>query len=143
MSSIVRAEVEIDRGIDHVWQILRDLDRYPEWNPFTPSARSTLEVGDPVELEVRLRGSKLSKRVETVSAAEPHRLCWGMTMGVPLLLRAERCQVLTPIDEHRTRYVTEDRFSGLLAPLVVGLYGGAMERGFSDCASALKKRAEI
>jgi len=142
MSSVVRAEIEIDRGVDYVWEILRDLERYPEWNPFTPRAESNLDVGDPVHLDVRLRGSKLSKRVEIVSAAEPHRLCWGMTMGAPFLLSAERCQVLTAIDEHRTRYVTEDRISGLLSPLVIGLFGGAMERGFADCASALKKRAE-
>jgi hypothetical protein len=143
MSSVVRAEIEIDRGIDPVWQILLDLDHYSDWNPFTPRAESTLEIGAPVRLDVRLRGAKLSRRVEIVSAAEPRRLCWGMTMGAPFLLKAERCQILTPIDEHRTRYLTEDRISGLLAPLLIGLFGGAMERGFMDCASALKKRAEI
>jgi hypothetical protein len=142
MASVVRAEIEIDRNVESVWEILRDLDAYAEWNPFTPRVESTLRVGDPVHLSVRLRGTKLSQRVEYVSAAEPYRLCWGMTMGAGFVLKAERSQVLTAIDEERTRYVTEDHFSGLLTPLVIALFGGPMERGFADCARALKKRAE-
>lgn len=142
MTDVVRAEIEIDCGIEGVWEILRDLERYPEWNPFTPRVESSLQMGDPVHLYVRLRREKLSHRVEYVTAAEPYRLCWGMKMGANVLLKAERCQILTAIDEHRTRYVSEDHFSGLLTPFVMGLFGGSMQRGFADCASALKKRAE-
>jgi hypothetical protein len=142
MTQVVRAEIDIDCDVERVWQILRDLDGYADWNPFTPRVESTLQLGDPVHLYVRLRGAKLSHRVEYVSAAEPYKLCWGMTMGASFLLKAERCQILTAIDEQRTHYVTEDHFSGVLTPLVIGLFGGPMERGFGDCASALKKRAE-
>ena len=142
MASVVRAEIDIQCNIDRVWEILRDLESYPEWNPFTPRVESSLRVGDPVHLYAKLRGTKLTHRVETVSAAEPYRLCWGMTMGARSLLEAERSQVLTAIDERRTHYVTEDRLSGLLTPLVMGLFGGPMQRGFADCARALKQRAE-
>jgi hypothetical protein len=142
MADVVRAEIEIDCDVAGVWEILRDLAGYPAWNPFTPRVESSLRIGEPVHLYVRLRGRKLSHRVEYVSAAEPYRLCWRMTMGAAFLLKAERCQTLRAIDAHRTHYVTEDRFSGLLTPLVMGLFGGPMKRGFADCASALKKRAE-
>ena len=142
MASVVRAEIEIDCNIERVWEILRDLESYPQWNPFTPRVESSLRVGDPVHLHVRLRGAKLSHRVETVSAAEPYKLCWSMTMGARVLLAAERCQILTAIDDSRTHYVTEDHLSGFLTPLVMGLFGGAMQRGFAECASALKRRAE-
>ena len=144
MAGVVRAEIEIDREIDAIWEILRDLENYLDWNPFTPRVESSLGLGDAVHLYVRLRpgGTKLSHRVEYVSASEPYRLCWGMKLGSAFLLKAERCQVLTAIDAHRTHYATEDRMSGLLTPLVIALFGGAMQRGFADCASALKKHAE-
>ena len=142
MASVVRAEIDIQCNIDRVWEILRDLKSYPDWNPFTPRVESSLRVGDPVHLYAKLRGAKLSHRVEIVSAAEPYRLCWGMTIGASSLLKAERSQILTAIDERRTHYVTEDRLSGLLTPLVMGLFGGPMQRGFADCARALKQRAE-
>lgn len=139
----VRAEIEIDAPAERVFDILTDLDAYPQWNPFTPRVESTLRPGDPVHLYVRLRGERLSHRVEYVSRNErPTSLCWGAAIGARFLLTAERCQTLTRIDERRTRYVNEDVLQGWLAPLAMRLYGPAMQRGFEAVAIALKKRAE-
>jgi hypothetical protein len=139
----VHAEIEIDAAADGIFAILSDLPAYGEWNPFTPRVESTLRVGDPVHLYVRLRGPRLSHRVETVSAHQPPwKLCWRMQLGARFLLRAERCQTLTPLGPQRTRFVNEDIFHGWLTPLVMHLYGPAMQRGFEDVAIALKKRAE-
>jgi len=35
----VRGEIEIDAPIERAWQILTDVDRYGEWNPFTRRSR--------------------------------------------------------------------------------------------------------
>jgi hypothetical protein len=138
----VRAELEIDAPIERVWQILTDIDRYADSNPFTPRAESTLEIGDPIRLHVRLVGQRLTQRVEFVTRNAPYTLGWELKMGARFLLYAERVQVLTAIDADRTHYMTEDCFTGLLRPLVLGLFGQAMQRGFSDCALGLKKAAE-
>jgi uncharacterized protein YndB with AHSA1/START domain len=138
----VRAEIAIDAPIEPVWQILTDFEGYRAWNPFTPRVETTLRVGDPIHLHVRLGGERLSHRVESVTRNQPHTLGWEMKMGARFLLHAERIQTLTPIDAHRTHYLSEDVFGGWLAPLVLALYGGAMERGFRDCALGLKKAAE-
>ena len=142
MASSVRAEIEIDASIDRVWQILNDLQAYAEWNPFTPLVESSLQIGDPIHLHARMIGERLFHRVEWVTRNEPHTLCWEMKMGARFLLHAERCQALTPLDDRRTHYVTEDRITGLLTPVVMGLFGRAMRRGFEDCARGLKKHAE-
>ena len=140
---IVRAEIEIDASREQVFDILADLEAYPEWNPFTPRVESTLEPGAPVHLFVRLRTAKLRHQVEYVTANErPSQLCWGADIGARFLVRADRCQRLTALGERRTRYVCTDEIQGWLAPLVMGLFGEAMQRGFEDCAQALKKRAE-
>lgn len=139
----IRAEIEIAAPAERIFEILTDLDAYPEWNPFTPRVESTLRPGDPVHLHVRLRGERLAHRVEYVSANErPSKLCWGAAIGARVLLTAERCQTLTPIDAHHTRYATADEIRGWLTPLVMLLFGSAMQRGFEDVAVALKKRAE-
>lgn len=139
----VRAEIEIDAPAERIFDILTDLKSYPEWNPFTPRVESTLRVGDPVHLHVRLRGERLAHRVEYVSRNErPSHLCWGATIGAGFLLSAERCQSLIRIDERRTRFVNEDVLRGWLAPLVMATFGGPMQRGFEAVAVALKQRAE-
>ena len=138
----VRSEIEIDAPAERVWEILRDFDRYGEWNPFTPRVETTLELGAPVHLSVRLVGERPLHRVEYMTRNQPYTLGWEMKLGARFLLHAERVQTLTPVGRDRTRYVTEDCFTGWLRPLVLGLLGGAMQRGFDDCALALKKAAE-
>lgn len=141
---IVKAEIEIDASPEVVFDILTDLARYPEWNPFTPQIDSTLEIGTPVRMQVRLgTGTRLRRQVEYVTANQrPTRLCWGADIPVRFLIRADRCQTLEPLEDQRTRYICTDEISGWLTPLVIRFFGPAMQRGFEDCALALKKRAE-
>jgi len=144
----ILAEVDIEAPASRVWEILTDLPAYAEWNPFTPRVESTLRLGDPVHLYVRLRGEKLSHRVETLTAneapagASPGRLCWGMKMGAPFVLAAERCQTVAPLGDGRCHFVNRDVFTGLLAPIAGAGFGKAVQRGFEEVASTLKKRAE-
>lgn len=141
---VVKAEIEIDASPEVVFDLLTDLAKYPEWNPFTPHIDSTLELGTAVRMQVRLgTGPKLNRQVEYVTANErPVRLCWGANIPLRFLIRADRCQTLEPLEDGRTRYICTDAISGLLAPLVIRFFGPAMQRGFEDCALALKKRAE-
>ncbi len=137
-----KAEIEIDAPAERVWRILRDFEGYASWNPFTPRVETTLEIGAPIHLYVRLVGDRPMHRVEFVTRNQPYSLGWEMQMGARFLLHAERVQTLTPLDENRTHYVSEDRFTGWLRPLVLALFGRAMQRGFADCALGLKKAAE-
>ncbi len=140
----IRSEIEIDAPPEPVFDILTDLARYPEWNPFTPQIDSTLEPGAAVRMRVRLRGDdKLMTQVEYVTANErPHKLCWGADIPLRFLIRADRCQRLERLPGGRTRYICTDDFSGWLTPVVMRFFGPAVQRGFDDCATALKKRAE-
>jgi len=50
-ATLVRSvTVEIAAPSKVVWEVLTDLDRYPEWNPFCLSATSSLEMGASVEM---------------------------------------------------------------------------------------------
>jgi len=138
---VYAAEVEIDAPVDEVWAVLTDLDAYPEWNPFTPSMRSTLAVGEPIDMRVRMAKLGLTVRQrETVRAVEPRRrLVWGEDM-MGGLVRAERVQTLTELPGGRTRYRTEDVIEGPLGPLVFLIFGPSIQAGFDSVADALAAR---
>lgn len=138
----VRAEVEIAAPIEQVWAILVDFERYGEWNSFTPRARTSLRIGDPIDMHVRLGGPLPLPWRERVTRNEPYTLGWQLVLVLRRLLVAERLQTLTPIDEERTHYCSEDRFDGLLRRPVLALFGGAMTRGFEACARDLRRVAE-
>jgi hypothetical protein len=139
----VRVEIEINAPVDHVWQILLDFESYGAWNSFTPRIEGVLEVGNPVNFDVKLKG-KMSNRTEHVTRIDhdAHTVCWGMHILHPTVFRAERCQVLTPLEGGRTHYVSSDSFDGPLKVIVSPFFGPAVEEGFNEMAVALKARAE-
>ena len=145
--SLFRSEVcarqEIEAPITDVWLALIDFPSYPVWNPFTPRVSTDLEIGSPVQLHVVMPGRSASDRTEWLNLVEPEKtICWGMHMGAPWLLTANRWQCLTPLSDTRTEYVTTDKFSGLLAPLVMALYAKPIETGFQQVADGLKAYVE-
>lgn len=133
---VIHAPVEV------VWDVLVSLDSYGDWNPFTYRVESSLVVGEPVVLFVKL-GQYKRRQVEYVKLVEsPTKLGWGMTMLHPALLKAYRIQCLEPINKNSCRYFTNDTLEGLLTPLVVKLFGRSMEDGFNEMSVALKEYAE-
>lgn len=137
LERVYRGETRIDAPPAAVWAVLVDLPRYREWNPFTVGVRSSLRVGDPVELDVTM-GARTLKRVEYVRRVESATaLDWGMEMAGGWLLRAERTQRLSAIDGG-TQYVTEDRIRGPLTPIVALQFGAALAHGFQSVADALR-----
>ncbi len=96
-----------------MWSVLRDVESYPEWNPFTIEVRTSLELGSTVDMQVKLRPPKVMHQVEYVSAyVEGERVCWGGNVGPSWFIRADRCQALTDLGGDRTRYFTTDVFHG-------------------------------
>lgn len=140
----VRASIDIAAPIDVVWRLLTNVDDYPSWNSFTPRVDTPgLAVGNHVELHVRMPGRGPRVQREWVNLVDPpHALCWGLRWGHPAVFVGNRWQVLEAIDDSTTRYVTYDRFSGVLAPIVIASYGRAIQAGFELCARDLRNAAE-
>ena len=144
-TTIIESTIDIDAPPERVWAILADLSRYGEWNPFTPRIDASLVIGEPVVLHVAMKpGKPLIVQREVCSANDPGKweLGWGLQRRPGFALRANRIQRLTRVGPDRTRYYTSDTFSGLLVPIVMGLYRADIQRGFDGAARGLKERAE-
>ena len=134
--------ITIETPARRVWEILMDLERYGEWNPFTTRVDTSLEVGSPVDLYVTLGPFKLKQPEQIQAVDPPSLLAWGMIMGARWLLVTRREQRLEALSDTRCCYTTTDGFTGFLTPVVVLLFGGLIRRGFNAMAWALKERAE-
>ena len=141
---VLRETLEIEAPVALVWEVITDLPRYPEWNPFVVEVRSSLEVGEPIAMRVRVLPFFAQPQRETVLECLPQqRLCYGVA-GVPLnALRSLRYHELRPAGPERTHYCSHFELDGWLAPLTRMLLGGRLERGFDAATRALKERAEI
>jgi hypothetical protein len=133
MTFAISSTIEIDAPIAEVWAVLTDVDRYGEWNPFTVSVATTFALGSPVDMMVALRPPKLMNQVEYVTSyLEGSRVSWGVAVGPKWF-----------IDADRTRYFTEDTFSGVGVWLMRLTLGSNVQRGFDGVARGLKEQCEI
>ena len=140
-STITAEPIEIDAPLARVWDILRDVDHYARWNPFTPRVETTFEVGSPATLHVVMSPRHKRVQYEVITAYEAERhFAWASIMPLGLL-RANRWQMVEALDLERTRYHTYETFEGVLVPLVMALYRADVQRGFESVAQALQREA--
>jgi hypothetical protein len=137
-------KVLIDATQERIWEILFDIARYPEWNPFTHRVESNLQLGDNIDLYVHMpvRGDRM-QRERVCVMKEPEQMAWEMELLSPMLLKARRDQFIRKAGEGTgCYYETVDAFEGLLSPLVTYFFGKDIKAGFDKMCDSLKERAE-
>ncbi len=141
--------IEIDETLDVrapsplLWEVITDLDRYGEWNPFVVTCRSSLREGDPIDMKVQIFERFVQPQRETILEHRPgERLCYGLA-PMPLgALASRRCHEVIDLGSHTSRYRSHFLLSGWLSPITRALLGSRLERGFRSMTRALVQRAE-
>lgn len=136
--------VEIDAPAALVWEVLTDLPNYAAWNSFCPGIESTLRIGDPVLMQVRVPGTDQTVPVnEYLVAFEPEQLLSWEQYPVPENKdAARRDQYIQALGPDRCSYFTTDIFLGLNADKIMAEHGAWVKQGFDAVARDLKRRAE-
>lgn len=126
-----------------VWAVITDLARYPEWNPFVVSCRSTLVPGEAIVMRVRVLPFVAQPQRETIfEHVAGRRLRYGIA-PLPLgALASNRSHEVEAITADRARYVSAFALDGWVAPLVGLLLGRRLAAGFAAMSNAIKARAE-
>ena len=143
MASELHSETSIQASPQRVWEVLTDFAAYPTWNPFIPRINGSLEAGSRLDVQLQPPGSRGMRMRPTVLAAAPSQeLRWLGHLGIPGLFDGEHRFLIEPVGTDRVRFVQEERFTGLLAPLVLRFIERGTRQGFEAMNQALKARAE-
>lgn len=84
-----------------------------------------------------------SRPLELITAVDPaaHRVAWKNLMP-SWLLRAERWQALSVVEDGKTLYETREVMAGPGAYFVRALLSSGLQQGFQAVADGLKRQAE-
>jgi len=86
----LKSSIEIDATPRHVWTILKDFARYPEWNPFIPFIRGRPEPGNRLQVRIQPSGTKgMNFRPVVVAADKERELRWLGRLIVPGIFDGE------------------------------------------------------
>ncbi|MCW2799883.1 MAG: hypothetical protein JWQ70_1355 [Aeromicrobium sp.] len=141
---VTSVTVQIEAPASFVWDVLVDYERYPEWNPYTIAAETTLELGDRIDLTLpQVDGSDATfiNREFIRVVDPPHHLRYDTGEEMQGILGL-RDQYIAELGPERCEYYTTDTLSGDLADLVMETTGDWIKAGFDSVALGLKARSE-
>ena len=132
-----RVEASIRATPEIVWAILTDAKNFPRWNSTVTSIEGEIREGG--QLRVHIPGTDRTFMPKVTDVVPSERMTW--TGGSAPLFKGTRTFTLRGGNESSTDFAMEERFSGLMLPLVrksVPDFGPILVRYASD----LKREAE-
>ncbi len=143
MARQIHTEIEIQATPEQVWDVLTDFAAYPEWNPFIQRIAGNVAVGAKLDAFLQPPGNRGMGFRPTVLAATPAReLRWLGHLGFSGIFDGEHIFRIEPVGADRVRFVEEEHFAGVLAPLFLRFIEGSTKAGFVAMNEALKARVE-
>lgn len=134
---LCRVEVGIQSPASGIWKLLTDAKNFPRWNSTVTAIEG--EIRDGGRIRVHVPGTERTFRPTISDFLADARMTW--TGGFAPLFKGVRTFQLTPQPGGSTTFVMQERFSGLMLPLVKRAlpdFGPVFERYASD----LKREAE-
>ena len=137
------AETMIEAPSTVVWDILTDLDKYEEWNPFIVSSEGEVAEGSRLRNQMRSPGGQTTTFKPTVTAVEANSYFeWLGRLGIPGLFDGRHQFKLEAVGE-RTRFIQSEEFTGIMVPLFAKMLDNKTRAGFEAMNREIKKRAEM
>lgn len=139
----IHTEIEIDTSPELVWQVLIDLDRYTDWNPFITSSVGKPEVGEKLINRLRSPGGKVMTFKPMVTVVEPIKTFeWLGRLGMRGIFDGRHRFELHVLPSGGTRLVHSEEVNGVLVRALRKLLDTKTKKGFDAMNAELKTRAE-
>lgn len=143
LNRTIDTQIDIDAPPQKVWDVLLDLPKWAEWNPFNPSVEGALEVGQKIKITVVPSGRRPMVFTAEVRVVRPYEeIVWGGGF-LGFLYQGDHAVWLDRLPDGGTRLRQRERMRGplVLVNLVLGLLQPTV-RGYHQMNEALKQRVE-
>jgi uncharacterized protein YndB with AHSA1/START domain len=142
MAFEILREIQVDCAPDHLWTVLTDVDRYPEWNPYVIAVRGELVPGQMIEMDIAAPDRDVLVGTAVVAVVDPpHHLRFEWERNDVDLFDGSS-EFHLHADPIGCRVEHRQVLSGELAPGIEHRLGDRMVLGIEMMLAALKARAE-
>lgn len=119
-----------------------DFEQYPEWNPFilTISGKATKGEKLAVKLQPNPEKKAMIFRPEVLASKPRHEFRWLGHLWFKGLFDGEHRFFLRENEDGSTTFIHEERFTGILVPLLKKILENDTKTGFNRMNEALRQR---
>jgi hypothetical protein len=115
---VIEHTVDIAAPPQAVWDVLTDVNAYPEWNPFLSIDRTPAAVGERLRITVRPGRRTMTFR-PTVTVFEPGReISWLGRFLAPGIVDGAHTLAVEPLPDGGTRFRQREVFRGVVVPFM-------------------------
>ena len=134
------SQIEFDATPDEVWEVLQDLARHAEWNPFITKIDGELHPGAKLDVRLEPEGERGITMHPTVLAVEPGReLRWLGHLLVPGVFDGEHRFLIEESGPGRVRSPRASASGDLAAAVLEEARDGGTAKGFRAMNEALAR----
>lgn len=138
----LHTEIDIETTPEAVWQVLIDLERWAEWNPFITSSVGNAEVGETLVNRMEPPGGKAMTFKPEVTVVEDGKTFeWLGKLGFPGVFDG-RHRFDVEASSTGTRFTQSESFDGVLVRFLRKSVDTSTKAGFEAMNVALKAKAE-
>jgi hypothetical protein len=116
-SMVCRIDIDIHAGAAVIWAILTDAKGFPRWNSTVNGIDGQIREGERIRIRVPGTNRTFEPRISDVVVNE--RMTWSN--GLELIFKGSRSFQLKPAENGITRFIMEEKFSGLIFAIVKGM----------------------
>ena len=129
----------INADADRVWEVLKDVGAYPDWDSGVEKVEGRLAQGEKLKVYSELNPGR-GYPVKVTEVAPGRGMTWlgGMPLG---LFKGVRTYRLAPAGDGATKFTMREEFTGPLLPLIWRSMPD-FQPSFEKFAGGLKARAE-
>ena len=142
MSFRLEHRIGIAAPVSAVWEVLADLEGWPDWNPLYPRIEGRLSIGAPLRLELHVPGEPPATQAVSVIDWVPNaQLVWAAKYGGGLITSARYLE-LEALTETGCVFSNGELYRGLGARFIPRRLRARTREGFAALGEALKRRVE-
>lgn len=133
-------QVEVDAPVERVWDVLQDVERWPEWASTVTSVRRLDDGPLAVGSRTTIEQPRIPPTEYEVTELEPGRSFTWVAEGPGVRTTARHG--LERLDAGRTRVTLSVQQAGWLGRVMGRFYGGLTDRYLAAEAAGIRARSE-
>ena len=139
---VVQTSIEISADPQKVWDVLKDFDSYPEWNPCLLSVTGEKSIGSMLTISIN-PAYFINKRFKArlLEYSNEKGIRWYGRLRIPHMFAGNHSFEILPTSSG-VMFIQQEEFSGILVPFLKGMLDRRTKKGYEEMNRALKARSE-